>query len=221
LGEQGGLGSAMIANTGFVSFQNQSRGDNATINNGSFGAVSFFDTSTAGNAIITNNNLTSSVEFVNSSSAGNAVLTNTLGRLSFADTSTAGNATVITNFGGTTLFTGSSTGGNAAFTTRVGGVFDMSGLTSTGMTAGSIEGAGNYFLGSKTLTVLGSNLFAEVSGAIQDGGVAGGTGGSLVKGGGRNTDAVRQQQLYRHDHRECRRAHRERLDRIIQLDDGE
>jgi autotransporter-associated beta strand protein len=183
LGEQGGLGSATIANTGFISFQNQSRGDNATINNGSFGAVSFFDTSTAGNATITNNNITSSVEFLNSSSAGSAVLTNTLGRLSFADASTAGNATVITNFGGTTLFTGSSTGGNAAFTTRAGGVFDMSGLTSTGLTAGSIEGAGNYFLGSKTLTVLGSNLFAEVTGAIQDGGASGGTGGSLVKQG--------------------------------------
>jgi autotransporter-associated beta strand protein len=183
LGEQGGLGSATIANTGFVSFQNQSRGDNATINNGSFGAVSFFDTSTAGNATITNNNITSSIEFLNSSSAGSAVLTNTLGRLSFADTSTAGNATVITNFGGTTLFTGSSTGGNAAFTTRAGGVFDMSGLTLTGMTVGSIEGAGNYFLGSKTLTVLGSNLFAEVSGAIQDGGASGGRGGSLVKEG--------------------------------------
>jgi autotransporter-associated beta strand protein len=183
LGEQGGLGSATIANTGFVSFQNQSRGDNAAINNGSFGAVSFFDTSTAGNASITNNNITSSVEFLNSSSAGNAVLINSLGRLSFSDTSTADNATVITNFGGTTLFTGSSTGGNAAFTTRVGGVFDMSGLTSTGMTAGSIEGAGNYFLGSKTLTVLGSKLFAEVSGAIQDGGASGGMGGSLVKEG--------------------------------------
>jgi autotransporter-associated beta strand protein len=204
LGEQGGLGSATIANTGFVSFQNQSRGDNATINNGTFGAVSFFDTSTAGNANITNNNITSSVEFLNSSSAGSAVLTNTLGRLSFADTSTAGNATVvtnfggttqfsgsgtagnamvITNFGGTTLFTGSSTGGNAAFTTRVGGVFDMSGLTSTGMTAGSIEGQGTYFLGSNTLTVGGNNLSTTVDGTISDGGAALGRGGSLVKVG--------------------------------------
>jgi autotransporter-associated beta strand protein len=206
LGEQGGLGSATIANTGFISFQNQSRGDNATINNGSFGAVSFFDTSTAGSAIITNNNITSSVEFLNSSSAGSAVLTNTLGRLSFSDTSTAGNASVVTNFGGTTQFTSSSTagnatiltnpggttlfsqfstGGNAAFTTRAGGVFDMSGLSliSPGMTAGSIEGAGSYFLGSKTLTLIGNNLFAEVSGTIQDGGLSGGTGGSLLKAG--------------------------------------
>jgi autotransporter-associated beta strand protein len=183
LGDQAGLGSATIANTGLVNFQIQSRGDNATINNGAFGAVTFRDTSTAGNATITNNNISSSVEFLNSSSAGNAVLTNSLGRLSFADTSTAGNATVITNFGGTTLFTGSSTGGNAAFTTRAGGVFDVSGLTSIGMTAGSIEGQGTYFLGSKTLTVGGNNLSTEVSGTIANGGSSGGTGGSLVKVG--------------------------------------
>jgi autotransporter-associated beta strand protein len=183
LGDQAGLGSATIANTGLVNFQLQSRGDNATINNGAFGAVTFRDTSTAGNAVITNNNITSSIDFLNSSSAGNAVLTNSLGRLSFADTSTAGNATVITNFGGTTLFTGSSTGGNAAFTTRAGGVFDVSGLTSTGMTAGSIEGQGTYFLGSKTLTVGGNNLSTEVSGTIANGGSSGGTGGSLEKAG--------------------------------------
>src|SRR5262249_50348470 len=102
---------------------------------------------------------------------------------SFTNSSTAGNATVITNNGGSTQFFQFSTGGNAAFTTQAGGVFDMSGLIASGMTAGSIEGAGNYFLGSKTLTVLGSNLFAEVSGAIQDGGASGGTGGSLVKVG--------------------------------------
>ena len=51
------------------------------------------------------------------------------------------------------------------------------------MTAGSIEGAGNYFLGSKQLTVGGNNLSTEVSGVIQDSGTAGGTGGSLVKVG--------------------------------------
>src|SRR5262245_2242546 len=66
---------------------------------------------------------------------------------------------------------------------RPGGVFDMSGLIAGGMTAGSIEGAGNYFLGSKTLTIIGNNLFAEISGAIQDGGASGGRGGSLVKEG--------------------------------------
>ena len=51
------------------------------------------------------------------------------------------------------------------------------------MTAGSIAGAGNYFLGSKTLTVGSNNLSTQVSGIISDGGASGGTGGSLVKVG--------------------------------------
>jgi autotransporter-associated beta strand protein len=68
----------------------------------------------------------------------------------------------------------------ARLITNAGGTVSLSGLTSTGMTAGSIEGAGNYRLGSKSLTVGGNNLSTEVSGAIQDNG---GTGGSLVKVG--------------------------------------
>ena len=60
-------------------------------------------------------------------------------------------------------------------------------MSSAGATAGSIEGAGNYFLGSKTLTVGSNNLSTEVNGVIQDGGFFGGlvdgTGGSLVKVG--------------------------------------
>ena len=51
------------------------------------------------------------------------------------------------------------------------------------MTAGSIEGAGSYFLGAKTLTVGSNNLSTTVSGTISDGGASGGTGGSLVKVG--------------------------------------
>ena len=38
------------------------------------------------------------------------------------------------------------------------------------MTAGSIAGAGTYFLGSKQLTVGSNNLSTTVSGTIQDGG---------------------------------------------------
>jgi autotransporter-associated beta strand protein len=45
------------------------------------------------------------------------------------------------------------------------------------MTAGSIQGAGNY-------SEVGlNNLAKEVSGIIADGGAAGGTGGSLTKAG--------------------------------------
>lgn len=49
-------------------------------------------------------------------------------------------------------FDGSSTGGSARFINSAGGTVDISGLTSDGMTFGSIEGAGNYVLGAKTLT---------------------------------------------------------------------
>ena len=51
------------------------------------------------------------------------------------------------------------------------------------MAAGSIAGAGLYSLGSKQLTVGSNNLSTTVSGTIADGGLGGGTGGSLVKVG--------------------------------------
>jgi autotransporter-associated beta strand protein len=51
------------------------------------------------------------------------------------------------------------------------------------MTAGSIEGAGNIFLGAKNLAVGGNNLSTTFSGVLQDGGIGGGTGGSLTKTG--------------------------------------
>ena len=125
--------------------------------------------------------------------AGNATIINN-GRTNFFQQSTAGNATITTNAGGLTRFFGESTGDNAAFITNAGGVFDISGLgtfpdgpdeglPSVPMTAGSIAGAGTYFLGSKQLTVGSNNLSTTVSGIIQDGGEAGGVGGSLVKVG--------------------------------------
>jgi fibronectin-binding autotransporter adhesin len=51
------------------------------------------------------------------------------------------------------------------------------------MTAGSIEGAGTYRLGSKALTVGLNKLSTEVAGTITDGGLGNGTGGALIKVG--------------------------------------
>jgi fibronectin-binding autotransporter adhesin len=140
---------------GTLVFRNTSAAGNATIINNSHGFTRFFNTSTAGNAAIT---------------------TNSGGFTLFSNASTGGNAT-ITNNGGLTQFFDTSTGGNARFITNAGGTFNISSLASGGMTAGSIEGAGIYFLGSKSLTVGGNNLSTEVSGTIS------GTGGSLVKVG--------------------------------------
>ena len=120
--------------------------------------------------------------FQGGSTAANSAITNNVGFTIFSDTSTAGNATITTNNGGSTLFIRASMGGNANFITNAGGKVDISGLSSGGTTAGSIEGAGTYFLGSKTLTV-GSNLSTQVSGTIADGGIRRGTGGALIKVG--------------------------------------
>jgi autotransporter-associated beta strand protein len=50
-----------------------------------------------------------------------------------------------------------------------------------GVIIGSLEGSGNAFLGSRNLTVGSNSLSKTFSGVIQDGGIAGGTGGSLTK----------------------------------------
>jgi autotransporter-associated beta strand protein len=166
--------------------------------------TSFNDGSTAGNATIVNNGSAVSgvvgdpdglTVFSNASTAGSAKIVNNGATVSggnggvtiFFDTSNAGSATIINNggtgggLGGITLFFDSSDGGIARAITNGNGGFDISGLTTAGMGIGSIEGSGNYFLGSKTLTVGGNNLSTTVSGVIQDGGNSGGVGGSLTK----------------------------------------
>jgi autotransporter-associated beta strand protein len=173
-------GNATITNTGDLEFLNSSTAGNATITNNNGGLV-FSDTSTAGNATITNNVLVGLL-FKDTSTAGSATITNT-GGLIFLNSSTAGNATIITNNGGNTSINQSASGGQARFITNAGGTVDISSLTSAGTTAGSIEGAGNYFLGSKSFTVGSNNLSTTVSGIIADGGKGGGVGGSLTKVG--------------------------------------
>ena len=159
-------------NNDTLNFNNASSAANATITTNNGGVLSFNDNSTAGNAIITTNNG---------------------GMLSFNNNSTAGNAIITTNNGGLTQFNDNSDGGIARFITNAGGIVDFSntgGPAGDGnISAGSIAGAGNYFLGSNQLTVGGNNLSTTVSGVISDCGptgvecVAGTTGGGLTKVG--------------------------------------
>src|SRR5215831_13820333 len=145
-------------------------------------ALVFFNSGTAANAAITNNG---GISFLGSSSAGSSTIINSgSGSLiAFSDTSTAGNATITTNGGAQTLFSGNSNGGNARFITNAGGIVNFSGtsgpLSNGRITAGSIEGAGTYSIGSNELTVGSNDLSTTLSGSIQDGGA----GGSLVKEG--------------------------------------
>jgi autotransporter-associated beta strand protein len=195
--------AAIINNGGSTEFFNSSTAGNANITTNGGGFTEFFDTSTAAKANLINNsggetefNITSTAGFAtiinnqngftnfkNASTAGNASITNNGGVTEFFDTSTAGNSTITTESGGLTIFLNTSTGGSARFITNVGGLFDISHLSSLGMTAGSIEGAGTYQLGSKALTVGLNNLSTIVSGTIIDGGPGIGTGGSLIKVG--------------------------------------
>ena len=162
-------GTAAITNNGIVEFNGSSNAGTATITNNI--VLNFNDTSSASGSTITNA-ATGFVAFNASSTAGTSTISNS-GSLTFGNSATAGSATITTELFATTTFTGTSTGGNARFITNTGGTFDMSGLTSAGMTAGSIEGAGNYVLGAKTLTTGSLNTSTQVDGVISgnDGGL--------------------------------------------------
>ncbi|MET4477576.1 autotransporter domain-containing protein [Bradyrhizobium sp. F1.13.3] len=166
-------GTANITSNGDVEFNGSSNAGTATIANNA--VMNFSDSSSAGGAAITNT-ATGFLAFISNATAGTATISND-GSLSFAGSATAGSSTITTNNLATTSFTGTTTGGNARFITNTGGIFDMSGLTSIGMTAGSIEGAGNYVLGAKTLTTGSLNTSTQVDGVIS------GTGGGLTKVG--------------------------------------
>jgi autotransporter-associated beta strand protein len=189
-------GNATITNNSnsVMQFMNSSTAGSATIINNSgicnSCSIDFFNTSTAGNATITNNN--SSIIFGDGSTAGNAAITNNKNSsIVFADDGTAGSATIANN-NSTITFQNNSTAGSAAITNNAGGVVDFS-LTSGPagnhqISAGSIAGAGNFYLGANALTVGSNNLSATVSGVISDCGTVlascatpGVTGGSLVK----------------------------------------
>lgn len=199
-------GNANITNTGsfvfspaFTHFLGSSTAGAATITNNAFGGTIFEGQSLAGTAtIITNQDgitIFGSPGGSDTASADHANIINTAGPgglgtggfTEFFASTTAGNATITTGNGGAVAFFDTSSGGAARFITNAGGVFDISQLTSSGMSAGSIEGAGTYYLGDKQLTVGGNNLSTIVSGIISDGSCGcfgpGGIGGSLVKVG--------------------------------------
>lgn len=173
-------GSATITNGANLFFTDNSTSDHAKIINNS--TLDYFVSSTAGNANITNNS-GADLQFENSSKAGSANITNN-NTLEFKESGTAENATITNNSGGTTFFVGGGNGGTARFIMNGTGALDISQFTTNvAITAGSIEGDGNVFLGDHVLTVGGNNRSTTFSGVIKDGGAGGGTLGSLVKEG--------------------------------------
>jgi autotransporter-associated beta strand protein len=141
-----------------------------------FGTITFTNSATAGSLTAFTNN-------------GSTVSGGSGGSTAFDDSATAANATLIANggtsggLGGLISFIGSSTGGTARVEVFGNGNLDISEHNAPGVTTGSIEGSGVVFLGADNLTVGGNNLSKTFSGKIQDGGLGGGTGGSLTKTG--------------------------------------
>ncbi len=171
------LENAKIINNdgGFVFFNSQSSAGTAlaSITNNDFGQVHFLDRSTAGSATI-NNNDSGVLDFNNRSTAGDATIINssTFG-MAFLDQSTAGNAFITTKNNSFTFFFDRSDGGTARFETEAGSIVDFSGSRGPNndrrINAGSIGGAGTYYIGNdNTLVTGGNNRSSEVSGVIAD-----------------------------------------------------
>jgi outer membrane autotransporter protein len=198
--EQASLSAvALLSNSGQVTFEGTSTAATGFVANNEGGSILFTETSTAGSARIGNsgsvafsgsssagssdliNNMGSAVAFSGNSTAAQSTINNA-GRVDFSGSSSAGAAKITTGGGGLTTFAGNATGGTAYLIADEDATVDFSQVTS-GIAVGTIEGAGTFRLGGKVLTVGSGNLSTTVDGTIEDGGIGGGTGGSLVKVG--------------------------------------
>lgn len=130
--------------------------------------INFNDESSAKNATISNES-TSNINFNDNSTAGSSKITNG-GNIAFTGTATADNATISNNI---TTEPDNSTHDDSRI--------DISGLSADGVSIGSLSGSGKIDLGSKNLTVGNLNQNDTISGIIEDGGNASGTGGRFTK----------------------------------------
>lgn len=190
--DKASAGAASITNFGGISVTEQGgeRGQ---------GVASFNNGSNAGNALIYNYGGDSAgatggvTQFLDSSSASSSGLQSfggtasgsSGGRIDFFDNSTADSAYVLARGGsaggggGAIYFRDHSVGGISRIELRGNGFLDISDHDVPGVSIGSLKGQGNVFLGARNLSVGGDAVGFE--GVIQDGGEAGGTGGSLTK----------------------------------------
>lgn len=172
-------------NPGFIQFGEVS-GDAATGANGTFTNPGSADSTLGGGLIVFHFGTAGDATFINDGATARGGIA---GETLFIDTGDAGDATLIANGGtgggdgGSIQFATASTGGTARVEVFGNGNLDISRQDAPGVTIGSIEGNGAVFLGANNLTVGANNLGTTFSGLIQDGGINGGSGGSLTKAG--------------------------------------
>lgn len=130
------------------------------------GALWLVQDGDAANSLITNNA---------------TVVTDNVG-LEFGGTASAGTAQITNNATGTIYFANSATAANAVIYNA--GNIDYSFMTAPSVLGSTADGpAANIFLGSQTLSIGSLNYTQTMDGSIVDGGLNGGTGGSLTKVG--------------------------------------
>jgi autotransporter-associated beta strand protein len=156
-----GTGAVTIANSARLTFRGanapKADGLDITVQNG--GTFYLFDNGSAGNAFIHNS-----------------------GFVVVDDNGTLGTASVDNEAGGQVQIAGTGTAATAAITNKAGANVDIS-QADGAVSIGYLTGAGNVFLGGRALTVGSFNSDMNISGVIANGGIAGGTGGSLIKTG--------------------------------------
>ena len=197
-----------VSHIGEVNFLDDSTAGNGTFFASQQGLIRFYDNSNAGQGTFTifgrreGETTSGFAEFNDESNAGNSTLILTAGlpgdivggSMFLTDHASAGAAVIVLEGGtdgapgGVIDFFASATAGSARLELLGNSKMDMSALGddgsgTTGMTAGSVEGSGDFYLGSFNLTVGSNGLSSTFSGTLHDGGLFGGAGASLTQVG--------------------------------------
>lgn len=152
--------------------------------------LQFWNQATADHATIENHN--GYLLFDYDATAAQSTIHNDLGGvIDFYDQATAGQATITNGSGSSIAFEADTTGDQATFHNQAGANIDISQNNASVVALGYVDGAGDLYLGDRTLSLGATNADATIGGVIHDSygpafadyGAVDATGGSLLKTG--------------------------------------